>query len=51
MRVIIKRLYKKKLDLKSYSTILLFTTGIGITGQLLYIIQLLEEYYNSGEKN
>jgi len=51
MRAIIEGPYGKELDLKSYGTILLFATGIGIAGQLPYITQLLEEYHNSGEKN
>jgi hypothetical protein len=51
MRTIIKGLYKKELDLKLHSTILLFATGIGIAGQLLYITQLLKRYHNSKEKN
>jgi predicted ferric reductase len=51
MRAIIEGPYGKGLDLKSYSTILLFATGIGIAGQLPYITQLLEEYHNSREKN
>jgi NAD(P)H-flavin reductase len=51
MRAIIEGLYKKELDLKSYSIILLFATGIGIASQLPYITQLLKEYYNFREKN
>ncbi len=51
MRAIIEGPYGEELDLKLYSTILLFATGIGIAGQLPYITQLLEEYHNSREKN
>jgi predicted ferric reductase len=51
MRAIIEGPYGKELDLKSYGTILLFATGIGIAGQLPYITRLLEEYHNSREKN
>jgi NAD(P)H-flavin reductase len=46
MRVVIKGPYRKELDFKSYGTVLLFTIGIGIAGQLLYITQLLKGYYN-----
>ncbi|KAL5316324.1 hypothetical protein ACEPPN_015369 [Leptodophora sp. 'Broadleaf-Isolate-01'] len=51
MRAIIEGLYGKELDFKSYDTVLLFATGIGIAGQLAYITQLLDGYYNFGEKN
>jgi predicted ferric reductase len=51
MRAVIEGPYGKELDLKSYGTVLLFATGIGIAGQLPYITQLLDGYYNFGEKN
>ncbi|KAH8653957.1 hypothetical protein BGZ60DRAFT_386823 [Tricladium varicosporioides] len=51
MRAIIEGPYGKELDLKSYDTVILFATGIGIAGQLPYIAQLLDGYHNFGEKN
>ena len=42
----IKGPYRKEIDLKLYKTVLLFAIGIGIVGQFLYIIELLERYYN-----
>jgi predicted ferric reductase len=46
MRALVKGPYGKGLDLKSYGTFLLFATGIGISGQLPNVTQLLEEYHN-----
>jgi predicted ferric reductase len=46
MRALVKGPYGKELDLKSYGTFLLFATGIGISGQLPYVTQLLEGYHN-----
>jgi predicted ferric reductase len=46
MRALVKGPYGKELDLKSYGTVLLFATGIGISGQLPYATQLLEGYHN-----
>lgn len=37
--------YGKQIQLRSYSTVLLFASGIGIAGLLLYAQQTLEEYY------
>ena len=51
MRAVIEGLYGKELDLESYDTVLLFATGMGIAGQLLYVTQLLERYYNHGVTN
>lgn len=50
MRAIIEGPYGKELDLGSYETVLLFATGIGIAGQLPYVIRLLDGYYNSEVK-
>jgi hypothetical protein len=46
IRAIIEGLYSRELDLELYKTVLLFATGIRIAGQLPYIIQLLEGFYN-----
>jgi predicted ferric reductase len=46
MRAIIEGPYGNVLDLKSYGTVLLFATGIGIAGQLPYVTRLLEGYHN-----
>ena len=46
MRAIVEGLYRGELYLESYGTVLLFATGIRIVGQLLYVTQLLEGYYN-----
>ena len=46
MRAVIKGLYRNEFNLKSYGTVLLFATEIGIAGQLLYVTQLLEGYHN-----
>ena len=37
--------YGKHIELKTYSTVILFASGIGIAGLLLYAQQTLEEYY------
>jgi NAD(P)H-flavin reductase len=37
IRAVVKGPYRNKLPLNSYSTVLLFATGIGIVGQLPYI--------------
>jgi predicted ferric reductase len=44
-KALIDRPYGKELYLNSYRTVLLFASGIGIAGQLLYVKQLLEEYH------
>jgi len=46
IRAVIEGPYRKELDLESYNTVLLFTTGIGIAGQLPYVTQLLESYHD-----
>ena len=46
MGAVIEGPYGKELDLELYGTVLLFAIGIGIAGQLPYVIQLLEGYYN-----
>ena len=46
MRAIINGPYGKELSLGSYSTVLLFATGIRIAGQLPYVAQLLDGYHN-----
>ena len=46
IRTIIKGLYGKELNLKSYDTVLLFVTDIRIADQLLNVTQLLKEYHN-----
>jgi hypothetical protein len=46
MRAVIEGLYSKELNLKLYSTVLLFATGIRTAGQLPYFTQLLQEYHN-----
>ena len=46
IRALVKGPYGKELDLKSYGTVLLFATGIGIAGMLPYVTQLLEGYHN-----
>lgn len=38
IKAVIEGLYKKELDLKLYGTVLLFTIGVKIARQLLYII-------------
>jgi NAD(P)H-flavin reductase len=37
--------YGREVQLREYSTVLLFASGIGIAGLLLYAQQTLEEYY------
>jgi len=37
--------YGREIPLRTYGIVLLFTSGIGITGLLLYAHQTLEEYY------
>jgi predicted ferric reductase len=44
MRALVEGPYGKELNLKSYGTVLLFATDIGIAGQLPYVAQLLESY-------
>ncbi|KAI9772408.1 MAG: hypothetical protein M1840_000611 [Geoglossum simile] len=46
MRTNIEGPYGKDLQLGSYSTVLLFATGVGIAGQLPYVKELLNGYYN-----
>ena len=46
MRAIVEGPYGKELNLDSYGTVLLFATGIGIAGQLAYVVQLLSGYHN-----
>jgi hypothetical protein len=38
MRAVIEGLYRNELNLELYGTVLLFAIGIGIAGQLLYVI-------------
>ena len=44
MVALINGLYSKQIQLRTYSTVLLFASGIGIAGILLYAQQTLEEY-------
>jgi hypothetical protein len=37
--------YGREIQLRTYSTVLLFASGIGIAGLLLYAHQTLKEYY------
>lgn len=46
LRAVIEGPYGKELKLDSYSAVLLFATGIGITGQLSYVEKLLDGYRN-----
>jgi predicted ferric reductase len=50
MKAIIEGPYGKELYLDEYGTVLLFATGIGISGQLPYVTQLLEGYQRSEVK-
>jgi NAD(P)H-flavin reductase len=47
MPAIVEGPYGTELDLESFETLLLFATGMGITGQLPYVTQLLEQYHNN----
>jgi NAD(P)H-flavin reductase len=42
MAALIEGPYGRELDLKSYGTVLLFATGIGVAAQLSYISKLLD---------
>jgi predicted ferric reductase len=44
LKAVIEGPYGRELALDQYGTVLLFSTGIGITGQLLYVARLLEGY-------
>ena len=46
MKIFIEKIYEKKLQLKSYSTVLLFVTDAEIVNQLLYVKQLMKKYHN-----
>jgi NAD(P)H-flavin reductase len=50
LRAIVEGPYSKEIHLDKYGTVLLFATGIGIAGQLPYMRELLENFYNYNAK-
>lgn len=50
VRAIIEGPFGNEIHLDDYGTVLLFATGIGIAGQLLYVRQLLENFHNHDAK-